>query len=651
MSISQFDPLDKIDASTFREIPSDLFGELFHFEQSAFDSLVRLVAAHLEGFAVELGEGPGQVNADLIEAGLSHPALVRVSRKMALAQNAADASGIYRETISQASKRRADVDVKRSVNEARALIKSWVKKQGPQKARCELPRHYGNIGEILATKIEPHLPLAGIFKRDGKLVRILAADDDLISGVSMCGSMIDPHDLDSVIPAISDVIEFTQDKVLGRSESAPCPCPPPSSLMRQLLRLGSWPSVQPLSGVTTGPFLRPDGSACIARGYDPFTGWFLDYAGEPIELAARPSKPEAENACRILLDLIEQFEWGSERQKAGWLAYLLTLVARPAIRGYVPAFVFSASTPGAGKSLLVDIANIIAYGHKPSGYKAPAGNESGSEWKKMLFSFALTGNPSLVVSNFPSGQPVGNAEIDGQITEHAVLERVLGKSETRQAAWIATMAFTGNNLATTADFSFRSIWSCLEPTVENPRSREGFEIPDLKAHVLELRPTLLRECFSILQWGYAQGRHKPSPEFPNFGSFEQWQEIVRYPIIHLTGHDVVGNSSDSVVADQESNELQSLLSGLTEYVAWRKATGENESFTIPELYRHLTSENGPICSELKEVIDVGVTARSFSQTVSNLLNRHKGRVIHGQKLAVSKRDKISFWRLNGEITA
>ena len=343
---------------------------------------------------------------------------------------------------------------------------------------------------------------------------------------------------------------------------------------------------------------------------------------------------------------MSQFEWGNESQQCGWLAYLLTLIARPGVEGNVPAFVFSASTPGAGKSLLTNVANIIAYGRKASGYVAPMHpNDAGAEWKKALFAFALTGSPSLVVSNYPSGKPVGCPEVDCVITESKVIDRLMRTHETREAAWVATMAFTGNNLGCTADFSFRSIWAYMEPSVENPRERSGFNIPDLEGYARNHRAELLGKALTILRWHAAEG--SPSAGGKHFGSFEQWASTVRDAIMHLTGQDVTQNGKDADIVDHESAELATLLSGLNDYFVWRKTTGKEPRFTAAELHADLNDPaNGSAWSELREVIDASLSLSKFNTTTGIMLAKNKGRVANGMKLTVSVVSKKRYWRIS-----
>lgn len=627
-------------------IQPDLFGQLFPVESTPADVLAAVTASHLEGFAVDIGAGVGQANIDTVTLTINNPELVKLSQRITDAADPADAESILNRWISPNSRLTAAIEFRRNVAAFRAVIVGYKLSRGPRKAYCELAANYSDVAAVIRSNIEPHLMSAGAYVRDGGLVRIVPAAGTTKAGLTLSGLTVDDHDADSLTSAVSDAIDFAVRKET-RNGPLVTPCKPPADLMRMTLRFGNWPSTPYLAGVTTGPFMRPDGTPCTDAGYDAHTGWFLDYHGEPIDVPANPTLADATLAANILFDLVEQFEWSSDGQKAGWLAYLLTLVARPGINGNVPAFVFTSSTMGGGKTLLTEIANIIAYGILPSGYQAPSGESATTEWKKMLFSFALTGNPSLVVSNIESGSCVGNSVLDGVITDGRIIDRVLGQSKMRSAPWVATMAFTGNNLGTGADFAPRAIWVCLEPTVEDPRARDGFRHSDLKSHVGEFRSMLLEYCLTILCWGYQHGRAKPNADMKNSGSFEQWAAAVRFPLAHITGHDVTANGADAIVMDAATNELAAVIGGLADYSSWRSENGKSDWFAIAELHSDLNSfGNETAWPELREVLEPTASVKAFGSSAGKLIGAYRNRVCNGRKLTMRLVSKKPFWRVS-----
>jgi len=493
-----------------------------------------------------------------------------------------------------------------------------------ERHRVIIPLEYNNPASIL-NELTPHLANAGVYQRDGSLCRIVKDEGSKIKGIgrkAAGGPVVDFHDLHSITPVIGNKISFQRERITKDGEITTSAITPPAALMHQLLRLKTWPETPHLVGITRAPFMRPDGTICTDSGYDPETGWYLDYHGSPVVVPEKPTRATAEDAALTLLSLTDDFEFMDDSHRAAFLSYLLTLIARPGIEGHCPAHVFTANTPGAGKTLLVDIANLIAFGQVPPGYQAPQNAENADEWRKMLFSFSQTGALSLVVSNYPSGKAIGNAALDMVLTEHRIMDRVLGKSESRESAWIATVAITGNNLGSSADFVFRSIWSVLESSEENPRQRSGFKIADIRGHVLEHRHNLLRKALTILTWHAGEGF--PAAQGQNYGSFEVWAKVVRDAVMHLTGHDVLKNNEVAGIADVEADELTTLLMGFKEYHNWKAG---DVKISAADIYNDLTNPDYRTAfNDLRSLVDTERGKRSFESSFGKLVNRHKGRV-------------------------
>jgi hypothetical protein len=507
--------------------------------------------------------------------------------------------------------------------------------QSASRPTIVIPLDFNNPAVILE-KITPHLAGAGVFRRESGLCRVIRADiGESCDGLTLSGAAADLHDSPSITIAAGQAVSLYREKFTKKGGVATVAITPPADLMKQLLRLGNWPGVPFLAGVTTAPIFRPDGSICGAPGYDRITGWFYD--GEPVDVPLNPTDADATLASNKLLSLVSQFEWSAEH-RAAWLGYLLTLLARPGIVGNVPGFVFSATTPGAGKSLLVNVANIIAYGVHPAGYQPAVGKDD--EWRKAFFAFALAGSPSLVVSNYPSGEPVGNAVLDMCLTESRIVDRILGASETQASPWVATVAITGNNLQSSADFAFRSIWSILEPTTENPRERDVFSIRDLARYVADNRREYLGYALTILRWHAAKGF--PSAGGKHFGSFERWAQVVRDPIMHLESVDICRNIETAEIADVQRDELTGLVCGLAQYHGWKVAGNKTiksaglDWFNIAELYGDL--KNNPTSwDDLRQLVDADKSQSSFASSVGKLLRKHCGRIAVVRSREVNKK--------------
>ena len=107
-------------------------------------------------------------------------------------------------------------------------------------------------------------------------------------------------------------------------------------------------------------------------------------------VAESPSVEDARRAANHLLDVVIDFPFVDQADRSAWLALVLTMTARSCIDGQVPLFCVTANVPGAGKSMLVDLASIIAYGHT-----APrTAFADDSEMRKRITAILLEGSPA-----------------------------------------------------------------------------------------------------------------------------------------------------------------------------------------------------------------------------------------------------------------
>jgi putative DNA primase/helicase len=73
-----------------------------------------------------------------------------------------------------------------------------------------------------------------------------------------------------------------------------------------LSRQGRW-SLKRLAGVIHAPTVRPDGSVLMSPGYDEETGLYLDSRVEWPSVDEQPSKAQAQNAIKTLMEPLSEF--------------------------------------------------------------------------------------------------------------------------------------------------------------------------------------------------------------------------------------------------------------------------------------------------------------------------------------------------------
>jgi hypothetical protein len=358
---------------------------------------------------------------------------------------------------------------------------------------------------------------------------------------------------------------------------------PPEWLAPAVLARKSYPrSIRPLRGVIEAPTLRPDGTVLTAPGYDHATELLLHWHGAPVEVPEHPTRDDARAAFDTLAGLFEDFTFQGERgvMLAATVAAILTPLARAAIRGAVPAFMWEADGPGAGKTLAATVCGAIVTGRPPA---VRPFTDDDEEMRKVLGSIALASPPVALFDNV-------RVHIEGGAFEAVITSpdtfatRVLGSSSAPELPWRATLYLTANGVSYSPDNIERFVHIML--AAANPGRVEAgaapgttertFAIPELLSHALDARPELLRAALTILRAHIIAGR-------PAAGSvhsrFPEWSRAVAAPIAWASGFDPVR------ARPPESTSRDAAVARALAF-AWRAAL-PSEALTLTALRRRL----------------------------------------------------------------
>lgn len=337
------------------------------------------------------------------------------------------------------------------------------------------------------------------------------------------------------------------------------PCFPDKTVAATIFAKPERDGLRPLDSVFEAPFLRHDGCVVQTPGYDRVSACTLLPGREDYpRIAEAPTLDEARASLLALRAVLEQMPFRRGADQDVPIAALLTMLARPAILGACPAFLFDASTRGSGKSLVANVVSAIASG-RPAPLMTWADREE--ETEKVLGSCALSGVRIILFDNVT--HPIAGGPLDKVLTApDEVSLRILGKSETPSVPWRAIVLFTGNNLDVRGDTERRSLLCRLEPAEECPEDRQGFTHPRLLDWVLLERPRLLAAALTLLRAHQAAGCPGMNLQW---GSFEAWTEVVAAAIVWAGGSNVL-ETRPSVRGshDPESVALLSILEH------WRK---------------------------------------------------------------------------------
>ena len=416
---------------------------------------------------------------------------------------------------------------------------------------------------------------------------------------------------------------------------------PPPNVIAGLIARGDWPGVRPLTGVVEHPLLRPDGSVRTERGYDTSTGYLvLPNAVYPDV----PDHPSQDQACAALLELEAvfcDFPHVSRAAKMVPIAALMTILARSAIDGSVPAFLFDASTRGSGKSMQADVVTAIAFGRFAARKTYPLEDD---ELEKTLSAYALAGARVILLDNVT--RMFGGGPIDACLTARDDVElRILGRTEVKRLPWSAVILVSGNNLVLFEDTTRRVLVARLESPLENPEMRTGFRIPNLPAWSMANRARLVSLAMTVLRAYTSKGC--PSAGLDRWGSFEAWSDLIPGAIVFAGGDDPMATrpSVEGVLTDATA-ALNIVLRDL--------ARLSNDGLTIRELVHALYANHDPDgppdqWDDLRDAIESWVPVRPGQSPDASKLGRalrgHVGRVFGGRKLvSVAAARGVSRWR-------
>lgn len=278
----------------------------------------------------------------------------------------------------------------------------------------------------------------------------------------------------------------------------------------------------PLRGITEVPTFRPNGSLHDTPGYDGATGLYFQPA-PGLEVPSIPDDPTDEQiaAARALIleELLGDFPFVGDADRAHAFSLALLPFARGLIAGPTPLHVIDAPTHGSGKGKLARVLLTIGRTDHPNSTPWPTREE---EVEKRLLSFLASGTPTLIFDNVEG--VMRSASLCLALTEPVYVGRVLGKSYTPKYEVRTIWAMTSNNATVHKDIARRSVPCRIDPKVEKPFQRDGFKHPQLEEWAHEHRSELLAAALTIARAWVVRGR-KASSVKP-LGSYEAWTRVM-----------------------------------------------------------------------------------------------------------------------------
>jgi hypothetical protein len=333
-------------------------------------------------------------------------------------------------------------------------------------------------------------------------------------------------------------------------------CLPPSYLVKDLLATPNM-SLPILDRITEVPVFAENGTIETLPGYSSVSRTlYLPQEGFTIPLIPlNPSADEVKAACEMICtELLGDFPFVSDAERAHAVALLLLPFVRSIINGPTPLHLFEKPAPGTGATLLVNALSYPATGH-PIATMTEGRDED--EWRKRLTSKLRTSPAFLVIDNLRAS--LDSAAVASAITSPAWEDRLLGASQILRipvrCAWVAT----GNNPKLSFEIARRTVRIRLNAKVDQPWVGRDFRHPDLMEWVARKRSELVTAALTLVQAWIANGRPSGTT---SLGMFEGWSRTIG-GILQVAGIGgfLANRNEFYAAADEEGAGVRALIEG------------------------------------------------------------------------------------------
>ena len=341
----------------------------------------------------------------------------------------------------------------------------------------------------------------------------------------------------------------------------------------------------------------------------------------------------------MLFDLVSDFPFANDAARSGWLASLLTPLAREAYRGCTgPLFMFDANVRGSGKSLLADVNSLIVTGRPATRLTAPRDDD---EARKRITALVNDSDRIVLIDNI-SGR-FGCQAFDSALTGEIWKDRRLGHSETIEAPLRMTWYASGNNVLLGEDTARRTCHVRLESPLENPEDRDGFKYPDIRRHVRQHRPELLKAALTTLRGYYVA--NCPGQRLKQWGSFEGWSDLVRNTIVWCGLADPGETRTElRATSDSEAGSLRQMLNAVVHVDQDQHGLRTSDMLKIANARdASFASDDVEIMRDAIETFCGRSIVKTGAQYLGNRLSHFRNRVVDQMSFDFTEKRGVNYW--------
>jgi putative DNA primase/helicase len=199
----------------------------------------------------------------------------------------------------------------------------------------------------------------------------------------------------------------------------------------------------------------------------------------------------------------------------------------------------------------------------------------------------------------------------------------------------ALLIATGNNLAVIGDLKRRVLMIRLDAQTERPEQRTFNR--DHLAEITARRGEIITDALTICGAYLTAGEPKIDGLF-GFGGFEQWDRMVRRPLVWLGLPDPLLPAEG--LRDQDPDlEAMRLL-----FTAWRRVVADGMAVTAAELL----NMGGAINQDLHDALQLVCSEKANGRRLGFWLRSHRNRIVDSLQLLHAGADghaKVAKWKV------
>jgi len=321
-----------------------------------------------------------------------------------------------------------------------------------------------------------------------------------------------------------------------------------------------------LDAIATTPCLGPRGELITRPGYHPDAKIYL-IGDLHVDVPERPDAGQVHAARGLIIDdLLGDFPFVSDADRAHVVAALLLPVVRAMIPGPTPLHVIEAVAKGTGKGLLATVLGIVITGDNPAVTKYPARE---GERQKTLMALLVEGAAIILLDN--ETKVLHSATLDAVLTATVWTGRILGVTAMARCPNRALWLLTSNNCQLGGDLARRTIRCRMDAGGEQPWLRDGFRHSDLPRWTQEHRAELAAALLTMARHWIAVGQSEYIDRV--LGSFEPWTRTIGGILDAAGVPGFLGNLDEWYeVADSDAVEWSTLVTAWAEIYESRFVT-------------------------------------------------------------------------------